>query len=191
MAGMKKILRFRPPVVVTLVALALGAAACAASERQRPVSTAPIASGAGTVEQARQTLQGQWTLVSLDVVGPDGRKASVEAAGTLTSDAFGNLNIEYRLTPGGLKSMSGVGITAPNPVISTTGQAAIDPQQRKITYVPPDAAARAFDPKLAAARANPFALERPRFYALSPEGVLTLTTRYDDGTDAATSRWRK
>lgn len=171
--------------------LLVGMAACAASERQRPVNTAPIPTGAGTVEQARQTLQGKWTLLSLDVVGPDGRKATVEAAGTLESDAFGNLNIEYRMTPGGVQALKGVGVDAPNPVISTTGQAVIDPQNRKITYVPPDAAARAFDPKLAAARANPFALERPRFYALSSEGVLTLSTRYDDGSDAATSRWRK
>jgi hypothetical protein len=169
----------------------MAAAACAHSERQRPVNTSPVASGAGTVEQARQTLQGKWTLISLNVVGPDGRKAAVDAAGTLESDAFGNLNIEYRMSDSGISSLKGIGITSPNPVISTTGMAVIDPAQRKITYVPPDAAARAFDPKLAAARANPFALERPRYYDLTPEGVLTLTTRYDDGSDAVTSRWRK
>jgi hypothetical protein len=185
--------RSRFPVLALGLLMGLSAvfAACAASERQRPVNTSPIASGPGTVEQARQTLQGKWTLVSLDVVGPDGRKASVEAAGTLESDSFGNLNIEYRMSDAGIKALNGIGITPPNPVISTTGMAVIDPAQRKITYVPPDASSRAFDPKLAAARANPFALERPRYYALSLEGVLTLATRYDDGTDAVTSRWRK
>jgi hypothetical protein len=126
--------------------LSMAAAACAHSERQRPVNTSPVASGAGTVEQARQTLQGKWTLISLNVVGPDGRKAAVDAAGTLESDAFGNLNIEYRMSDSGISSLKGIGITSPNPVISTTGMAVIDPAQRKITYVPPDAASRAFDP---------------------------------------------
>jgi hypothetical protein len=185
-----RFVRFRSSGLLAICAIC-HISGCAPSERQRPVQTSPIATGAGTVEQARQTLQGKWTLISLNVVGPDGRKAAVDAAGTLESDAFGNLNIEYRVTDAGMKALSGAGITSPNPVISTRGQAVIDPAQRKITYQPPDAAARAFDPKLAAARANPFALERPRFYALSPEGVLTLTTRYDDGSDAATSQWRK
>jgi hypothetical protein len=76
-------------------------------------------------------------------------------------------------------------------VISTTGQAVIDTQQRRITYVPPDAASRAFDANLAAARANPFALERPRYYSLGDDGILTLATRHDSGRDAAVSRWKK
>lgn len=176
---------------VAVAGVSIVVAACTHSERQRPVQTSPVDTGAGTVEQARQTLQGKWALISLNVVGPDGRKAAPEATGFLESDAFGNLHIEYRLSEAGLKALNGVGINPPNPVISTTGRAVIDPQQKKITYVPPDAAARAFDPKLAAARANPFALERERFYALSPEGVLTLSTRYDDGSDAVTSRWKK
>ena len=50
---------------------------------------------------------------------------------------------------------------------------------------------RAFDPELAANRANPFALERPRYYALGADGILTLTTRHDNGRDAATSRWKR
>jgi hypothetical protein len=166
-------------------------AGCAASPRQRPVETEPIASGPQTVEAARKALEGRWTLVSLDVTADDGRKASVDATGVLTSDAFGNLNIEYRLSEAGQKALEGVGIRPPNPVISTTGQAVIDTQQRRITYVPPDAAARAFDADLAAARANPFALERPRYYSLGDDGILTLATRHDSGKDAAVSRWKK
>ena len=67
----------------------------------------------------------------------------------------------------------------------------IDTQSKRITYMPPDAASRAFDPDLAAARANPFALERTRYYAMGADGVLTLTTRYDSGRDAATALWKK
>jgi hypothetical protein len=178
--------------VLAAAGLAVGLlAGCAASPRQRPVKTEPIASGPQTVEAARKALEGRWTLVSLDVTADDGRKASVDATGVLTSDAFGNLNIEYRLSEAGQKALEGVGIRPPSPVISTTGQAVIDTQQRRITYVPPDAAARAFDANLAAARANPFALERPRYYSLGDDGTLTLATRHDSGKDAAVSRWKK
>jgi hypothetical protein len=143
------------------------------------------------VEAARKQLEGRWTLTSLEVTSVDGRKASVDATGVLTSDAFGNLSIEYRLSSEGQKTLEGLGIKSPNPVISTSGQAAIDTQQQRITYIPPDAASRAFDPKLAAARASPFALETPRYYALGADGILTLTTRHENGKDAAVSRWKK
>ena len=114
-----------------------------------------------------------------------------EAAGVFISNAFGNVRIEYRVSEAGLKALAALGIDSPNPVISTSGRAAIDTQQRRITYIPPDAATRAFDPGLAAARTNPFALERPRYYALGEDGILTLTTRHDNGRDAAVSRWKK
>jgi hypothetical protein len=164
---------------------------CAASPRQRPLQTDPVSEGPGTIEAARKALEGRWTLVSLEVAAADGRRASVEASGLLTSDAFGNMSIEYRLSEAGQKALAELGVTSPNPVISTTGQVAIDTQQRRITYVAPDSQARPFDPDLAARRANPFALERPRYYQLAADGVLTLTTRHDNGQDAATSRWKK
>ncbi len=176
-------------LVVLFAVLTL--AGCAPSPRQRPLNTSPIESGAQTMEAARKVLEGSWTLVSLNVAAVDGRSAPVEANGLLVSDAFGNLNIEYRLSEAGLKTLQDLGFTPPNPVISTNGRVVINPQQRQITYVPPDAAQRAFDPELAANRANPFALERQRYYALGADGILTLTTRHDNGRDAATSRWKR
>ncbi len=56
----------------------------------------------------------------------------------------------------------------------------------RFANVPPDAASRAFDPRLAAARA-PFALETPRYHALGADGFLTLTTRHENGQDPAAS----
>ena len=47
------------------------------------------------------------------------------------------------------------------------------------------------DPKIAALRANPFALERIRYYTIGADGVLTMTTRHDNGRDAAVGRWKK
>lgn len=177
------------PVIAGVLTCAL-LAACAAAPRQRPLPTKPIAQGAETIETTRKALQGEWVLESLTVAADDGRAAVVDAAGQLSMDDFANLTIEFRLTDAGLKALESVGITSPNPVISTTGQAAIDPVEHRITYVPPDVATRAFDPKLAAARANPFALERIRYYTLEGDR-LTLSTRHDNGRDAATSRWKR
>ena len=182
-------------IVVRTGALTLFAAVlvsgCAASARQRPVEGAPVATSGATLENARRGLEGKWTLVSLNVTGPDGRKAEVEATGTLVSDAFGNLSVEYRMSPGGQKMLQSISINQPTPVITTTGRVVIDVDKKQITYVSEKADAAPFDAELAARRNNPFALERPRYYALDADGLLTLTTRYDDGQDAAVSRWKK
>jgi len=164
---------------------------CAASSRQRPLSTTPIPESGDTLQAARKALEGNWSLVSLDVTAPDGRNAAIEATGTLVSDAFGNLSIEYRMSPAGQKVLGSVGVTSPNPVITTTGRAVIDIDQKRITYVSDKSDAKPFDADLAARRANPFALEHPRYYALGTDGILTLTTRYDDGKDASVARWKR
>ncbi len=166
-------------------------AGCAASPRQRPLPTTPIAEGPDTIQAARKELQGRWTLVSLDVATEDGRLAEVESAGELVADDFGNLHVEFRMSDAGQKTLTALGIHTPNPVISTSGQVVIDTQNKKITYVSSNAEAQAFDPNLAALRANPFALQRPRYYVIDDTGILTLSTRYDSGKDAATSRWKK
>ena len=165
-------------------------AACAAAPRQRPLPTKPIDQGAATTSSERRALQGEWTLVSLDVATEDGRTRQVDAEGRLSFDEFANLRIDFRMSDAGLAALESIGVRSPNPVISTTGNAAIDPVQHRITYVAPDAGERAFDPTLAANRANPFALERVRYYTLDG-GVLTLMTRHDNGVNASTSRWRR
>ena len=184
--------RYQCGLCVT-ICFVLALAACASRPRTRPLSTTPIAEGAGTMEAARKVLEGRWALVSLNVTAEDGRSSPVEATGTLTSDAFGNMNIEFRMSEAGQKTLEGLGIKTPNPVISTTGQVVIDTQQRRITYVGEgfDKRGTGFDPDLAARRANPFALERPRYYALGGDAILTLSTRHDNGKDAAVSRWKK
>ena len=148
-------------VTVVAVAGAL-AAGCAASARQRPLPTSRIEKGPETVESARRVLEGRWTLLSLDVAAEDGRSASVQATGVLTADAFGNMEVEYRLSEPGRKSLEAIGVSQANPVISTTGRVAIDTQAHTITYVAPGTSAKPFDAGLAARRADPFALERVR-----------------------------
>jgi hypothetical protein len=157
---------------------------CATSERQRPIPTSRIPTAGNTLQD------GRWTLVSLEYGSPEGKRAAISGtAGTLVADSFGNLEIEYRMSPEGLRVLEGLGFKAPNPVVSTRGRSVIDVDQKSITYV--DDAAQPFDPKVAAGRGNPFALERTRYYDFGADGGLTLTTRHDDGKDAVVSRWRR
>lgn len=171
--------------------VAVAASACASRPRQTPLPTTPVNEGADTMSAVRKQLEGQWTLVSLNVTADDGRQQAIDASGLLNSDAFGNLHIEYRMSEAGQKALAALGIKTPNPVISTSGRVVIDPQKKLITYVGEDVKTQGFDPDLAARRANPFALERPRFYAFDADGTLTLTSRYDSGKDAAVGRWKK
>ena len=173
--------------------LLFAVAACSASPRQRPIGVGDVNAGEGTVQAERAKLQGRWTLEALNVRNAAGRQSAVEAAGTMSFDGFGNLDVEYRFTEAGQKALEALGIKTPDLVVSTSGSVAIDPVKKLITYAGKDVQQRAmgFDPDLAARRANPFTLERVRYYTFGAEGGLTLTTRHEDGTDAATARWKK
>jgi len=168
-------------------------AGCSAAPRQRPLPTEKIETGPNSTSAVRKQFEGQWSLVSFKVSGSDGRQANVDAKGDLTFDGFGVLKVQYRMSDEGLKELASVGVKSPNPVISTTGRVVFDTQAHKITYLADDFEERAlgFDPKLAEARANPFALERVRYYTIANDGTLTLSTKYDNGKDAAVSQWKR
>jgi hypothetical protein len=187
-------MRFQFHASAILGCAALLLTGCAAKPREKPLPTTRVAEGPETTAGARKQLEGRWVLESLDVTAADGRHGTIDANGTLTLDAYGGLQIEYRMTEGGQRTLKEMGISTPNPVISTSGPVVIDPQRKQITYIGNDFEKQAlgFDPDLAARRANPFALERVRYYAVGENGtLLTLSTRYDNGHDAAVSRWRK
>jgi hypothetical protein len=179
--------------VIVTVFVAIAASACSSAPRQRTLPTERIESGPNSTTTVRKQFEGHWSLVSFKVSAEDGRQADVEATGDLTFDAFGVLDVRYKMSETGMKRLASVGVTSPNPVISTTGRVVIDTQQHRITYIGDDFEERAlgFDPKLAAARANPFALERIRYYDLRADGTLALSTRYDSGKDAAVSLWKR
>lgn len=180
--------RVTRPAVAVMVLIVLGG--CAASERQRPIQTSPIPQTGNTLQAARKQLEGRWSLVSLQYGAPEGKTATIEGTvGTLTADGFGNLSIEYRMSEAGVKVLEGLGFKPPDRVISTTGRSVINVDEKTIVYV--DDTAKPFDPKVAAGRANPFALERTRYYDFGEDGSLTLTTKHDDGKDAVVSKWKK
>jgi hypothetical protein len=181
-------MRIQIAAVVTIVFLA----ACAASPRQRVVSAGEVNTGPNTLTAVRQQLEGQWVLESMRFNTEDGKSAAVDATGRLTMDGFGNLSIEFTMTEAGLKSLADMGINYPNPRMSTSGQAAINPQSREITYVGNRfTTSGGMDAETAARRQNPFALERIRYFSFDEQGILTLLTRYNDGKDAVSSRWKK
>ena len=183
---------FTPARVIAVAVFAAAIASCApANSRTRPLSTSPVSTSEGTTRSQRAALEGRWTLVSLDVTSPNGTKVDPEATGEMVLDDFGNIRIEYRLSADGLRMLEGVGIKPPNPVISASGRVAIDTQNSRVTYMAPDSQARSFDADLAARRANPFALEHQREYAIDADGTLKLTSHYDDGRPATVSTWKK
>lgn len=172
-------------------AMIVAGVGCKASARQRPLSTSPIDTGANTTNDIRKQLEGVWTMTGLEMHTSDGRKASIDASGALTYDEYGNLDVQYRLNDPGRKAIEGLGIDLNVPKFSTQGRVAINTQQNIITYITEESAnAAPFDRELAARRADPFSLDRPRYYTLDG-GVLTLQTRYDNGQPAAISVWKK
>jgi hypothetical protein len=174
------------------VAMAVGLGGCAASERQRPIQTSRIPESGNTLQAARKQLEGKWTLTALEYASPDGKRATIDGTvGSLTADDFGNMTIEYRVSDGGVRALEGLGFKPPDRVISTRGRVVINVDDKSIAYVGEGAGAKPFDANAAAARANPFALERTRYYDFAADGTLTLTTRHDDGKDAVVSRWKK
>jgi hypothetical protein len=184
--------RGRALALVVAIGIGVGGACAQGQPRQRPLETTPVATGSGTIASERSQLQGRWTLMSLSVTTEKGEKADIEATGVMTFDAFGNLNIEYRLTEASRKTLEGLGIKTPGLVLSTSGSVAIDPRARQIRYVAEGAQEKAaFDADLAARRANPFTADRVRYYQLMPDGLLLLATHHDDGKDAAVARWKR
>jgi len=179
-------------VTVTVLAV-VAASACAAAPRGRTLPTERIESGPNSTTAVRRQFEGHWVLVSFKVNTQDGRMADVDATGDLTFDSFGVLDVRYKMSDQGLKSLASMGVASPNPTVSTTGRVVIDTQQHRITYLGDDFEERAlgFDPKLAAQRANPFALERIRYYEFRTDGTLTLGTKYESGMDAAVSSWKR
>jgi len=180
---MKMTMKRSLTIGVLALGAALGAAGCA---------TTPVAQGsANTTATARKELEGKWTLLTMVVNSPSGRRATPQASGDLTLDEFGNLTIQYRLTDAGRAALEAIDVKSPNPVISATGRVAIDPQRKMVTYMPPDANARALDADLAARRANPLAVEHTRYYSVSSNGILTLITRHENGKEATRSTWKR
>jgi hypothetical protein len=172
--------------VVILVAVV--AAGCAGAPRTAPIKGGPVTTGPGTIEAARKFLEGRWTLTSFEVfpVGGKGVQLKGKGNGTLSYDAFGNLDMQIRVEDKNTsEELARAGIPITNGVISSTGRAAIDLTARTLTYF-----LEGQKPLVPTGPAGPLALSRPRHWVVEGN-ILTTTTRYDDGQPASVARWEK
>ena len=175
-------MKIRLSVVVLTTVLA---AACTAAPRVRPVKMGPADS---SLESARAFLKGRWTLVSYEVIPPGRAPVQLGSAGTgtLTYDDYSNLDIQIRVTDQKVADALGnAGVPLSNGVISTTGRAALDFQNKKLTYILEG------QPQLVStANMGPLAMNRPRYWQVEGD-VLTLTTKDDAGQPLSISKWKK
>lgn len=169
-------------VLVLAAALAGG---CTAALRVRPVKMGPADN---TLEGARKFLEGRWTLVSYEVLPPGKPPVQLNAAGTgtLTYDAYSNLDIQVRVSdPKVVDALGAAGVPLKDNMISTTGRAAIDLQNHTLTYM-----LDGQGPLVSTAQAGPLAMNRPRYWQVEGEH-LVLTTRDEAGKPLSISRWKK
>jgi hypothetical protein len=176
-----------------MLSIPLFMTACAGAPRARPLPTAPVDEGPGSIAAVRKQFEGKWLLMSMTVSSKDGRKENIDATGELAFDDFGNLQVEYRITDSGMTALKTLGVAPAGQVIGTKGNVIIDPSTSRITYTGDDFEGQllGFSRELAAERANPFALERVRYYTFENAGELTLSSKYDDGHNASVTRWKK
>jgi len=173
----------RLKVASAVVALAT-AMACAASERQRPVSMGPVATGAGTLTAARKFLEGRWVLESMVVNPPGGKPITLKGTGVLNYDDFGNMEMNIKADEASSDLLRAGGVVIPDGVISTSGRTAIDMQNRTLTYI--------LEGQASAMKTGggPLSPNRPRHWEVAGD-VLTLTTKDESGAVLSTSRWKK
>ena len=163
-----------------VVAVAILAAASDAAPLQKG---GPVENGPGSTTAARKYLEGRWSLLSFEVFPPQQSSFHVTGSGTLLYDGYGNLDVEIRVDTTTASQLERAGIAAPGGRISTSGRAAVDMQQRTLTYFFQG------EPPLGAP-SGPLALNRPRYWQVEGS-ILTLTTKDDDGHPLSVARWQK
>ena len=168
-----------------VLAAAVLASGCPAAPRVRPVKMGPADN---TLEGARKFLEGRWTLVSYEVF-PPGRppvQLNTAGSGTLTYDAYSNLDMQVRVTDARVvDALGAAGVPIKDNMISTTGRTAIDLQNHTLTYM-----LEGQGNLVNTAQAGPLAMNRPRYWQVEGE-ELVLTTKDEAGTPLSISRWKK
>jgi hypothetical protein len=144
---------------------------------------ASIETGADSLTAARKALEGRWTLESFEVYPATGEPIRLAGTGRLEYDEFSNLNIEIRTDPATAERLRAGGLQTDGGILSSNGRAALDVQQKTLTYI--------LDGQPAGAAASgPLAMNRKRHWQIE-SGVLTLTTRDDAGKPVSVGRWKK
>jgi hypothetical protein len=165
------------------VALLAWTAACGPAAGSRPIEGGPVDTGKGTVTAARKYLEGRWGLESFEVFPPGGAPIVLKGQGSLTYDNFGNLEMAIRTDEKSADLLRAAGIDIRDNMISTSGRAVVDMQNRTIAYITEGQG-------FATSQSGPLALNRPRYWEVEADR-LTLTTRDQNGKTLSIGRWRR
>jgi hypothetical protein len=166
----------------TLTALSLalvigGAAACTYKPR-----TAPPNTGQGTVNQARQYLEGTWSLVSFTIYDAKGAPFAMTGSGSLVYDDFNNMTMDLNADAASAALLAKAGLPMENNRLSTKGKVIVDMQNKTLKYV--------LEGQHIAVTTGPMAIERLRYWDVNGN-TLTLTTRDDNGKPLSVGKWQK
>jgi hypothetical protein len=162
--------------VICTAGIAAVAAACAGAPSQRPVKLGPVDAGTGSVEATRRALAGNWSLATLEMIGPDGNPTPVKARGTLTYDAFGGLIIN-----GVIEDASRTNAL----VLNYSGRIVIDPVKHEF-YPQEFESDKPIDP----ARMAAVSLDKVRRYELTADRFV-VTYLDASGKATAVAAWTR
>ena len=155
---------------------------CGAAAGEKPVQLGPVDTGAGTLASARKFLEGRWTLESFEVHAPGKPVLELNGSGTLVYDNMSNLRMEVRADEASADVLRAAGIDIRDGLISTDGRAAIDLQNRTLTYI--------LEGQAPLVQRGPLAMQRPRHWVVD-ENTLTLTTKDEAGRPLSIARWKR
>jgi hypothetical protein len=165
--------------VLAPVAVLLVLPACSTSRpRQRPIEGGPVATGPGTLEAVRRQFEGNWNLVTAEVVSATGQRRLLKASAVLTYDAFGNLSVK-----GAYEDPSAS--AEQTAALNFTGRAVIDTQKQELRLLD----VQQTDSDFSSLPAD-MAARRVRSYAFNGD-ALTLTIKDSSGKVTAVNTWRK
>jgi hypothetical protein len=167
---------------IPFLLLTLMGAACGATAGERPIELDPVDTGAGTLASARKFLEGRWQLESFEAHPPGQAPVVLTGSGTLVYDSMSNLRMEIRADEASADMLRAAGIDIRDGIISTDGRAALDLQNRTLTYV--------LQGQAPLVQRGPLAMERPRHWVVDAD-TLTLTTRDEAGRPLSIARWKR
>ena len=139
-------------------------------------------------EDARNYLQGRWSLASFEVHPPGQTAILAKGTGQLTYDAQSNLKVQIAVEPATVPLLEKAGVVLQKDakgfgIILTEGRAIVDLAARTLTYEVKGAPVNGTP--------GPLSLSRPRHYQVQGTNLLTLTTRDENGRPLSIATWRK
>jgi len=164
---------------LTALSLALLVTGAACTYKPR---TAPPNTGQGTVNQARQYLQGNWSLVSFTIYDANAAPFVMKGSGTLVYDDYNNMTMDLVADEGSAGLLAKAGVPMEKNRFSTKGKTIVDMQNKTLRYV--------LEGQYVGVTTGPMAIDRLRHWEVNGN-TLTLTTRDNSGKPLSVGVWQK